>query len=407
MEEQQKEEKGRAVIELVRRLRLPDARRVALYQRAPELGPQLLFFSGGSALRKISRELKRYTHNSIHLITPFDSGGSSAHLREAFRMLAVGDLRNRLMALAEESVTGNPAIYRLFSHRFDKQGDPIGLGRRLQRMVEGQDPLILKVPEPLRHLICGYLQQFTRNMPPGFDLRGASIGNLVLAGGYISHNRNIDAVIFLFSQLVEVRGLVQPVVDVDMHLAADLEDGTEVVGQHLLTGKEHAPLASPVTKLHLVETLEDPRPAQVTLPPKVHKMIIEADVLCFPIGSFYSSVLANLLPTGVGRAVKEAVCPKVYIPNLGIDPEQAGMNLSRSVETLLTYLRQDAGEDTPTNNLLHFVLIDSQHGQYGMEMDLEATAALGVQIVDLPLASASNPSKLDPTRLTHTLLSFA
>jgi 2-phospho-L-lactate transferase/gluconeogenesis factor (CofD/UPF0052 family) len=61
--------------------------------------------------------LKQYTHNSVHLITAFDSGGSSAQLRRAFGMPAIGDLRSRIVALADESVRGNPQIYRLFAHR--------------------------------------------------------------------------------------------------------------------------------------------------------------------------------------------------------------------------------------------------------------------------------------------------
>ncbi len=70
----------------------------AEYESNPDAGPKLLFFSGGTALNGLSQVLKRYTHNSIHLVTPFDSGGSSAVLREAFDMPAVGDLRSRMMA---------------------------------------------------------------------------------------------------------------------------------------------------------------------------------------------------------------------------------------------------------------------------------------------------------------------
>ena len=63
---------------IARSAKLPDPERVALFRRAPELGPRLLFFSGGSALRELAEILVEYTHNSIHCITPFDSGGSSA-----------------------------------------------------------------------------------------------------------------------------------------------------------------------------------------------------------------------------------------------------------------------------------------------------------------------------------------
>ena len=90
---------------------IPDLLRTSRYQRAPELGPRILFFSGGTALNDLSRVLKRYTHNSIHLVTPYDSGGSSAKLRNAFDMPAVGDLRSRLMALADGTLAGHPGIY--------------------------------------------------------------------------------------------------------------------------------------------------------------------------------------------------------------------------------------------------------------------------------------------------------
>lgn len=91
--------KGRA--QIARTVKVPDSLRVGRAERAPELGPRIVFFSGGSALRPLSRVLKRYTHNSTHLITPFDSGGSSAEIRKAFHMLSIGDLRSRLVALAE------------------------------------------------------------------------------------------------------------------------------------------------------------------------------------------------------------------------------------------------------------------------------------------------------------------
>ena len=96
---------------------LPGELRMQRSSSLPELGPRILFFSGGSALRPLCRVLKQYTHNSVHLITAFDSGGSSAQLRRAFAMPAIGDLRNRIVALADESVRGSPQIYRLFAYR--------------------------------------------------------------------------------------------------------------------------------------------------------------------------------------------------------------------------------------------------------------------------------------------------
>src|SRR5690606_34394834 len=102
-----------AKVRVSRVAQVPDRVRREQCLREPTPGPRLLFFSGGTALRAISETLTGYTHNSIHLITPFDSGGSSAKLRDAFDMLAVGDLRNRLMALADKTVKGSPDVYSL------------------------------------------------------------------------------------------------------------------------------------------------------------------------------------------------------------------------------------------------------------------------------------------------------
>ncbi len=64
-------------IRLCREISLPDPIKVARYARDPAYGPRLLFFSGGSALRPLSRELINYTWNSIHIITAVDYSGTS------------------------------------------------------------------------------------------------------------------------------------------------------------------------------------------------------------------------------------------------------------------------------------------------------------------------------------------
>jgi CofD-related protein of GAK system len=154
----------------------------------------------------LSRHLIGFTHNSIHLITPFDSGGSSAVLRRAFHMPAVGDLRNRLMALADQTVRGNPEIYTLFAFRFPEDETPEALREQLDLMAAGSHPLVGAIPEPLRGIVRNHLGFFRTEMPADFDLRGAAIGNLVLTAGYLNQSRSLDSVLFLFSRLVEARG---------------------------------------------------------------------------------------------------------------------------------------------------------------------------------------------------------
>jgi len=392
--------------QIARAPRFPDELRVSRSLRAPELGPRISFFSGGSALRPLCRVLKQYTHNSVHLITAFDSGGSSAQLRRAFGMPAIGDLRNRIVALADESVRGNPQIYRLFAHRLSSTAAQVDLEIELSALVSKEHELVEAIPEPMRRIVRTHLGFFAERMPPDFDLRGANLGNLLLAGGYLSHGRDLESVLFLFSKLLEVRGVVRPIVDTDLHLCADLEDGTQVLGQHRLTGKEVAPLASRVSELYLVQGLDAPVRARAAVGEKVRGSIEAADLICFPMGSFYSSVLANLLPEGVGRAIAAASAPRVYVPNTGRDPEQYGMSLADSLAQLVRYVRRDAGADVPLGRIVNLVLLDRNPRNYAMEVDVERLERMGAQVVSLELVTDSSHPQIHPQRLTEALLSL-
>lgn len=385
---------------------IPDPSKLARFSRAPELGPRILFFSGGTALKTLSRRIIDYTHNSIHIITPFDSGGSSAKLRRAFGMPAVGDLRNRLMALADRTATGAPEIYELFAHRLPKDASPQTLRASLKAMVDGEDELVRRVPEPMRTIVRLHLGFFAKRMPTDFDLRGASVGNLIIAGGYLNYDRQLDPVVQLFSRLVEARGQVRPVVNGNLHLVAELADGGVLVGQHLITGKEARPIASPVTRLYLSERADDPRPVEVHVRAKTISLIAEAELICYPMGSYYTSLIANLLPRGVGQAVAGNPCPKVYIPNLGHDPEQLGMTLADQVRTLCAYLERGCHTSPPRGELLDFLLVDTRSGDYGPEADLEKIREQGVEVIDAPLVTERSAPYLDEERLIERLLSL-
>lgn len=393
-------------IRVTRNVQIPDPVRIDRYRRAPDLGPKILFFSGGTAWNPASRALKGYTHNSVHLVTPFDSGGSSAALRNAFAMPAIGDMRNRLMALVDESVTGNPAVSKLFFYRFPAAAAQRELVVDLERMLRGAHPMVAAVSEPLQELIRDQLACFRQRMPGDFDLRGASIGNLVLAGGYLKNHRHLDPIVFLFSKLAGVLGTVRTVVNDDLQLSAELDDGRRIVGQHRLTGKEVAPLDSPIRRLFLCRGPDCSQQITCAIGGKNRRLIAGADLICFPPGSFYTSLVANLLPAGVGRAVAQNPCPKLYIPNLGSDPEQLGMTLEQAVTHLLDRLRADVGGEVRDDRLLDFVLMDSRNGRYPSALSHGRMAELGLRIIDVPLVTEQSAPYYDPERLVAAILSL-
>lgn len=382
---------------------LPDPGAVARAEKAPEAGPRIVFLSGGSALRGLSRALTRYTHNSVHLITPFDSGGSSALLRTAFGMLAVGDLRNRLLTLADEE---SRELRRVLHSRLPKEAPTEALERRLAALAAGRDPLLVGLPAPVRERVAQLFEAFRRRMPPGFDLRGASLGNLVLAASNLEHG-GIGPALDELGRLLGARGRVLPTTDADLQLAARLADGRVLVGQHLLTGKEHPPLQSRIEEFWIVEGVGDStRRADPPASPEAVREIARADLVCYPMGSFYTSLLCNILPRGIGGAVAACPAPKVYVPSTGRDPELVDTDIGRAAVLLVEALRQEI-PGAPVSRLLDALLLDPAPDVYGAPPDRRALARLGIPCIDTRLVTPSSLPDVDADRLAQVLVSLA
>lgn len=390
-------------------------------------GPRMVFFTGGTALKSLSHALTGRTHNSVHLVTPFDSGGSTAVLRRYIRMPAVGDLRNRLLALADPDVA-TPPLVALCDLRLSDAGEYDTLMQRLYALASERDPAWRGIDPLVADVLRLHLRWFLEFAPPGFDPHGACLGNLLLAGGYLRHGGGLGPVLHLFTRLLRVRGTVVPIVDDDLHLAAELADGSVLLGQHRITGKGVPGITAPVRRLFLTRTRPDggdvagagavgnvgddgndgracgagkgardracagasvpPVEARVPVSGVAARHIAEADLICFPMGSFYTSVLANLLPEGVGRAVAAAPCPKVYVPNSGTDPEQIGLSVADCAAALLAALRRDVGTEIPAARLLNTVVVDTRNGVYPGGIDHEGLHAQGVDVLDAPVVRA-------------------
>lgn len=393
-----------AELKLSRNVDLPDTLRVARAKSLPNLGPRILFFSGGSALNDIARSLKHYTHNSMHLITPFDSGGSSQVLREAFDMPAVGDLRSRLMALADETVLGQPDIYRLFTYRFDAARDSMALQEEFCSLLTGRHTLMRAISQPMRSLILSQLKVFDEHRADDFAFGGASIGNLILAGGYLANERALEPVLFLMSKMVAVKGTVRSIIDRNLDLGAHLADGSTIIGQRQITGKEVAPITSPIKELFLVENGTVLDRDAVKLPKRNRKAIKEADLICYSPGSLFSSVIANLLPLDTGRTIARRAVPKVYLPSLGADPECIGMTLVDQVAAILRALQQDAGADCPAEALMNVVLCDA--ASFDAKEAEELQRRFGIACIGLPLAAKDRADRYDPQRVSEALISM-
>jgi CofD-related protein of GAK system len=386
-------------------IHLSDFNSTGRYDRYPHLGPRILFFSGGSAINDLSRHLTRFTHNSIHIITPFDSGGSTARLRKTFGMPAVGDIRNRLIALSDQDCLGNRETCALFAHRMPRDCANEVIMQALGRMASGDHPLVAGLKDPARKILIGLIRDILARMPLSFDLAGASIGNLILASGYLSDKRQLDTIIYIFSKLANVRGVVRPVVNEHLHLTASLTDGKTIVGQHLITGKEYEPIRSPIQDVYLCQHESSPVPVQVYIPETIQVLIRTADLVVYPMGSFYSSIISNLIPAGIGTAIRKLTCPKIYIPNTSPDPETLGHDLADMVEILLHFLKKDDPRGTSTDQVLNYILLDQENGEYGT-IDEKRIRKMGVGIINYPFVTPRTAPLIDEKELVPLLLLF-
>ena len=336
----------------------------------------LLFFSGGTAVNDLASALAARGDPAVYLLTPFDSGGSSAVLRQAFDMPAVGDIRSRLLAL---SGLDAPCVALL---SFRLPGDENAACAALTALTTGQHPLWQSVSQPVfRRRVLDELHRFTALMPAAMPRRGACVGNLLLAGLYLRHGRSLKAATTLFARLVRARGTVHAVADASAELCASLANGTTLCGQHLFTGKFGPPVSSPIQKVCLS------RP--VTASPAALSWIRRARLVCHPPGSFYSSILATLLPEGIRNALEATHCPHVFVPNPLPDPELYGHTLADQLRILSRH--------APLTHLL----LDTATSRYAGPVPLDWLHSHHVRLIVCPLLHPDG--RLSPALLADAL----
>ncbi|MGH9557874.1 MAG: gluconeogenesis factor YvcK family protein, partial [Bryobacteraceae bacterium] len=185
-----------------------------------------------------------------------DNGGSSGSLRKALGIPAVGDLRNCLAALS-----GSPALRDIFQFRM--RGDP------------------------------------------GLD--GHPLGNLIVAA-LSAKSGNIRHAVHLASSFLDLRGRVLPCTEVSASLCAEFEDGAIVQGETQIAARR-----APIRRLWL-----EPREAPPA--PGVLDTIRSADAIVLGPGSLHTSVIPNLLPSGVAAAVRDSSAIKILVVNLMTQP---------------------------------------------------------------------------------------
>lgn len=361
----------------------------SLLSRPAKNGPDILFFTGGSALRDVASTLSSHTSNTVHVVTTFDSGGSSAELRRCFNMPAIGDIRYRIDALADITQPGVQDACIFFERRLHKNKQADELVTELAALAEGMHPWCSKLLPVFKDVFTGQLSYFCSVMPADFNLAGASLGNLILAADYLHGGRSLLSTVKNFSSLLSVRGHILPVCEKSLHLAVELDSGKVITGQHRFTGKSEfagdckclpGPLDGERVKNLFFYSSEGGNKTDADCAKEVRSAVSAAHLVCYPIGSFFSSLLATVSTTGAGQAICGSPAKKVYVPNPGPDPESTDLTMLEQLQFLRACVLKDSS--AASKAALNYLLVDSNNGEYAGGIPYQWCHDNGISVID-------------------------
>jgi uncharacterized cofD-like protein len=141
---------------------------------------------------------------------------------------------------------------------------------------------------------------------------------------------DFEEAIDILSEMFDVEGKVIPVTLEDSHLKVTLEDGS------IITGETHIDIPKHNPNLRIVEaSLTQPSPINR----RAQEVIANSDYIIIGPGDLYTSIIPNILVTGVKEALSESRAKIIYVCNIMTKHgETTGFNATDFVEILEKYL---------------------------------------------------------------------
>ncbi|MDO5115976.1 MAG: YvcK family protein [Synergistaceae bacterium] len=233
------------------------------------VGPHVVAIGGGTGLSTFLGGLKCFTRNITAVVAVTDEGGSSGRLRQEWGMLPPGDIRNCIVALAEN----DSSLNSLLNFRFDRG-----------------------------------------------ELKGHSLGNLILLAT-TEMMGDFQRAVEELNKLLAIRGQVLPVTTESVRLKGETKDKKALSGELEISDN-----GSELARLWL-------EPADAEPLEGIKKAVAEADIIVLGPGSLFTSVMPNLLIAKVPELLRESQLPIAYIANLMTQPKETeGMNILAHVD---------------------------------------------------------------------------
>lgn len=315
---------------------------------------------GGNGLSCLLSGLKQFVGQTVDnlgsisslsaIVAVTDDGGSSGRLRDERQMLPPGDIRNCMVALSEDSLL----LSRLFRHRF------AGVG----------------------------------------GLAGHSFGNIFLAA-LTELTGDFAEAVRLSSEILASKGHIYPATTANVHLAAELVDGSTVHGETKISK-----VGPRVKRVYL-------EPQECHPMPEAISAINEADLITIGPGSLLTSLLPPLLVHGVSDAIAKSLATKVFVSNLMTQPgETDGFSALQHLDILREYAPQLDFDHAVLNSQEISAEQKEKYASEGATQigigELDAVRhAYDVNVVYTNLLSDGEMVRHDPDRLAKAVLSCA
>jgi 2-phospho-L-lactate transferase/gluconeogenesis factor (CofD/UPF0052 family) len=371
-------------------------------------GPELVIFSGGTAFNSVVKQLSTTLSTRVSYILPVsDSGGSTKEIIKVVGGPAIGDIRSRLVRLADGFDDHYIATKHVLEHRLTTESNELAKAELVGIMTglhsiwhedigSSSDLHSPASPAQMAHSIafnvrkqtliafldyffkaCESIPLFTPASSPGpfndvdsihsniiscgMDYRGGSIGNFVLTGARLFF-KSLSSAIHWFSTLAGLPGstCVIPVIDANemVNISARLRNGEIIIGQDEIShpvagtfgrsGKEIS--GSTATTSPILRIFYSDRHGS-ELFPTLNKSaalgINKAKLIVYGMGSLYTSIVPSLIVPGIGSCICSQQCKKVLLLNGTVDRETANMDAVNYVAAVVRAICQSYTGNLP------------------------------------------------------------
>lgn len=218
--------------------------------------PKIVVIGGGTGTFVALSGLKKYPVELTAIITMMDSGGSSGRLRDELGVLPPGDVRQCLVALAKSS----RLLREMFNYRYEDGG-----------------------------------------------LKGHTFGNIFLST-LAKTTGSMKQAIEEVGKILRIQGRVVPVTYDKSDLCVELVDGTVIEGETHIDEVEEMEERAKIKRAFLKPSIKANPDAKLA--------IKNADVVLIGPGDLYTSIIPNLLVSGIADAIKKSKGKKIYALNL-------------------------------------------------------------------------------------------